>query len=233
MPPAAHSDAPAAGGEATRIVALRHGRTAWNRATRIQGHTDIPLDALGRAQAECAAAALAEAGGPGAGLAAVYSSDLLRAFETARPLAERLGLPLVADARLRERHFGAWEGKAHADIAAQQPLQAQRWHRREPGFQPGGGESLEQFFARCVPAVADLAARHPGQAIAVVAHGGVLDCLYRAATGLALDAPRSWVLGNASINRLLWHGEGFALVGWDDQSHLHGLDEGALDAEEA
>lgn len=214
--------------EPTRVVALRHGRTAWNRATRIQGHTDIPLDALGRAQAARAALALADAG-----LAAVYSSDLLRAFDTASPLAQALGLPVVADPRLRERHFGAWEGMAHADIVAQHPLEAQRWHRREPGFQPGGGESLTQFFARCVPAVADLAALHPGQAIAVVAHGGVLDCLYRAATGLALDAPRSWVLGNASINRLLWHGEGFTLVGWDDQSHLQGLDEAALDAEEA
>jgi probable phosphoglycerate mutase len=227
MPAPAHSAAPAADGESTRIIALRHGRTAWNRATRIQGHTDIPLDALGRAQAERAAAALADAG-----LAAVYSSDLLRTQATAQPLARRLALPVVADVRLRERHFGAWEGMAHADIVAQYPLEAQRWHRREPGFQPGGGESLQQFFARCVPAVAELAAHHPGQAIAVVAHGGVLDCLYRAATGLALDAPRSWILGNASINRLLWHGEGFALVGWDDQSHLQGLDEAALDAEE-
>jgi probable phosphoglycerate mutase len=212
----------------TRIVAVRHGRTAWNRATRIQGHIDIPLDALGRAQAARAGAALADAG-----LSAVYSSDLQRAHATAQAVAAPHRLPVLADARLRERHFGAWEGLAHAEIVARHPEQAQRWHRREPGFQPGGGESLEQFQARCVPAVAELAARHPGQLIAVVAHGGVLDCLYRAATGLPLHAPRSWVMANAALNRLLWHGEGFSLVGWDDQTHLEGLDEAALDADEA
>ncbi len=69
-------------------------------------------------------------------------------------------------------------------------------------------------------AASTLAARHPGQAIALVAHGGVLDCLYRAAAGVALQAPRSWQLGNAAINRLLWHGEGFVLVGWNDSAHL-------------
>lgn len=216
------------GAEPTRIVALRHGRTAWNRATRIQGHTDIPLDALGRQQAARAAQALAEEG-----IAAVYSSDLRRAHATAQALAEVLGLPVQADTRLRERHFGAWEGLAHAEIVTRWPDQSQRWHRREIGFAPGGGESVERFFERCVPAAAELAARHPGQAIALVAHGGVLDCLYRAATGVALDAPRSWPLDNASINRLLWHGEGFTLVGWGDEAHLEGLDQAAADAEEA
>ena len=73
---------------------------------------------------------------------------------------------------------------------------------------------------RCVQAVSRLAARHPGQAIAVVAHGGVLDCLYRRATGIALDVPRTCQLGNATVNRLLYTGEGFALVGWDDHRHL-------------
>jgi probable phosphoglycerate mutase len=68
--------------------------------------------------------------------------------------------------------------------------------------------------------MAQLAARHPGEAIAVVAHGGVLDCLYRAALGIDLGAPRTWQLGNASINRLLFTGEGFVVVGWNDDAHL-------------
>jgi probable phosphoglycerate mutase len=101
-----------------------------------------------------------------------------------------------------------------------------RWRSREPDFAPGGGESLAIFSARCVGAVLRIAAAHPGGSIAVVSHGGVLDCLYRAATGLALDAPRSWQLANASINRLLFHGEGLVLVGWDDQAHLQAAPQG-------
>ena len=65
-----------------------------------------------------------------------------------------------------------------------------------------------------------LAARHPGQTVALVAHGGVLDCLYRAASRIELDAPRTWQLGNASINRLLYSDEGLAMVGWNDSRHL-------------
>ena len=98
-----------------------------------------------------------------------------------------------------------------------------RWLRREPDFAAGGGESLNDFSARCLAAAGRLAAAHPGQAIALVAHGGVLDCLYRAATRATLQAPRSWQLGNASINRLLATGEGFSLVGWNDDAHLAGL----------
>lgn len=203
---------------ATRIVAVRHGQTAWNVAARIQGHLDEPLDAVGRAQARRLAAALA-----GEGLGALYSSDLARAHATAQAVADVLGLPVQREPRLRERHFGRFEGCRHAEIEALWPEDALRWRRRDPHFQPGGGESLVNFSARCVGVAAELAARHPGQTIALVAHGGVLDCLYRAATGVALDVPRSWTLANATINRLLWHGSGFTLVGWNDDAHLEGV----------
>ena len=108
-----------------------------------------------------------------------------------------------------------------------------RWREREPDFAPGGGETLEGFYARCVGCASALAARHPGQTIALVAHGGVLDCLYRAATRLGLQAARSWSLGNASVNRLLWHGDGFTLVGWNDAAHLEGGPGGAERAADA
>ncbi|MBV8380891.1 MAG: histidine phosphatase family protein [Paucibacter sp.] len=208
----------------TQIFAIRHGETDWNRAARIQGHTDIPLNAEGLAQAALVGAALA-----GESLAAIYSSDLQRARQTADAIAARNGALLFEDAALRERSFGRFEGHCWDEIAANWPEDSRRWRQREPGFAPGGGESLEVFYARCVGALERVARAHEGAAIAVVAHGGVLDCFYRAATRVDLQAPRAWALGNATINRLLWTGEGFTLIGWNDDHHLQAqnLDEAA------
>jgi 2,3-bisphosphoglycerate-dependent phosphoglycerate mutase len=201
--------------QATRILAIRHGETAWNVDTRIQGQLDIPLNDRGRWQAHRLALAVAEEG-----LDAIYSSDLLRALETAQAVARGSGRSIVTDTGLRERGFGEFEGLTFKEIEQRWPDQSERWRRRDPDFGPGGGEVLRDFYARSVATVTRLAAAHPGQTIAVVAHGGVMDCLYRAATRLALDAPRSWQLGNASINRLLHSPQGFALVGWSDTYHL-------------
>lgn len=201
--------------ELTRILAIRHGETAWNAETRLQGQLDIELNARGREQARRLAAALA-----GEDLAAVYTSDLKRAQATAEPLARAAGLAVQFDSGLRERAFGIFEGHTYAEISTRWPLEAERWRRREPGFAPPGGESLEGFQARAVRTAMRLAAGHPGRLIALVAHGGVLDALYRAATRAGLSAPRTWELGNASINRLLHSAEGFALVGWNDRRHL-------------
>jgi probable phosphoglycerate mutase len=204
---------------ATRVVLVRHGQTAWNAATRIQGHTDIALDEHGRWQAERVGAALAQEG-----LHAVYSSDLLRARDTAQAIAAASGVALALDIGLRERSFGVFEGLTFAEIESRWPEHSRRWRAREPGYGPEGGEALQDFYARCVEAASRLAAAHPGQHIALVAHGGVLDCLYRAAAGVALQAPRSWQLGNASINRVLHAGGQFTLVGWNDAAHLDAYD---------
>jgi probable phosphoglycerate mutase len=201
--------------EPTRVVLLRHGETAWNVEQRIQGHTDIPLNDRGRWQAERLAAALADEG-----IGAIYSSDLQRARATAEPLARRLRLPVVDEVGLRERGFGHFDGETFSNIEARWPEQARAWRRRDPDFGPSGGETLSAFYARCVSTAQRLAEPHPGMAIALVAHGGVLDCLYRAACRLELQAPRTWQLGNAGINRLLHTEGGFVLVGWNDSAHL-------------
>lgn len=200
---------------ATRVLLIRHGETDWNRQTRLQGHTDVPLNAQGRVQAERLRLAF-----DGETLDAVYTSDLQRALHTARAVAEATGAPLVAETGLRERGFGCFEGLRFDEIAARWPEQARRWRTRDPAFGPEGGETLQAFYDRSLAAAERLAAAHPGGSIALVAHGGVLDTLYRAATRLALEAPRSWRSGNAAINRLLYGSSGFTLVGWDDAGHL-------------
>ena len=201
--------------QSTRILAIRHGETAWNVDTRIQGQLDIALNDTGLWQAHRLSLALADER-----IDAVYASDLLRAMQTARKLAAACGLCIVADTGLRERGFGLFEGMTYREVEQQFPEQSERWRRREPEFGPEGGEVLRDFFQRCVSTVTRIAAAHPGQTVVVVAHGGVLDCLYRAATRLDLQAPRSWELGNASINRLLYTPQGFTLVGWSDTYHL-------------
>lgn len=200
---------------ATRVIAIRHGETAWNAQLRLQGQIDIELNDTGRRQALRLAHALADTG-----IAALYASDLLRATQTAQPIAARCGVALDTDAGLRERNFGIFEGQRWVDLEGRWPEQARRWRERNGEFAPDGGETLTDFYARCVDSATRLAARHPGQTIALVAHGGVLDCLYRAALRLELAAPRTWQMDNASINRLLYVGQGFSVVGWNDSTHL-------------
>ena len=207
--------------EPTRIIAIRHGETAWNVDTRIQGHLDIPLSANGRWQAERLAEALRDEP-----IKAIYASDLTRAWETAQYVGQVQSLPVIKEIGLRERDFGDFEGKTFAEIEMLLPEQSMRWRKRDPDFYPAGGESLVALRARVMEAAERLAAQHPGEQIALVGHGGVMDVLYRAATRLDIQAPRTWTLGNAAMNRLLWTPEGFTLVGWADTQHL---DEGVLD----
>jgi probable phosphoglycerate mutase len=202
--------------DATRIIAVRHGETAWNLDTRIQGQLDIPLNDTGRWQAQRLARTLAAR----EAIDVVYTSDLLRAWETARAVSETTGAPVVTDEGLRERGFGVFQGKTFAEIEATLPEESLRWRKRDPFWAPEGGESLTVMRRRVVETLHTLASRHAGEQIVLVAHGGVLDLLYRAATGQELQAPRTWQVGNASINRLLWTPEGLTLVGWSDTSHL-------------
>lgn len=210
--------------EPTRIIAIRHGETAWNVDTRIQGHLDIPLSANGRWQAERLAVALRDEP-----IQAIYASDLTRAWETAEYVGRAVGVNVTPEIGLRERGFGDFEGKTFAEIEVLLPEQSLRWRRRDPEFSPPGGESLVGLRARVVEAAQRLAAQHPGEQIALIGHGGVMDVLYRAATRLDIQAPRTWALGNAAINRLMWTPEGFTLVGWADTHHLDDdvLDEAA------
>ena len=210
--------------QVTRIIAIRHGETAWNVDTRLQGHLDIGLNTKGAWQAGQVARALA-----GEAVQAIYTSDLQRAWHTANAIAQTTEAPMVASRDLRERCFGSFEGKTYVELEAQWPEDALRWRKREPDWAPPGGESLLALRQRISRTLAVMAQQHLGGQIVLVAHGGVLDVLYRLATGQELQAPRTWHLGNAAINRLLWASEGLTLVGWGDTAHLEEatLDEGS------
>ena len=210
---------------ATRILAVRHGETLWNRETRIQGFTDIDLSDHGRWQAQQLAQALREEP-----VAACYASDLSRARDTAQAVADVHGHMVNTDPGLRERSFGQFEGHTWTEIETQWPEASQAWRQRVPDWEPQGGESLIRLQARVLNTLNRIAHRHMGEQILVVVHGGVLDILYRAASRLDLQAPRAWELRNTAINRLLWSPEGMSLVGWDDRAHL---ESGTLDERSA
>ena len=201
--------------EPTRIIAIRHGETAWNVDTRIQGQLDIGLNDTGRWQAKRVAQALAAEP-----IQAIYASDLSRAWATANEVAKTTRVNPRSEPALRERGFGIFEGKTYQEIEAQWPDQAMQWRKRHPDFAPEGGESLLVMRDRILSVVNRLAAQHTGELIVMVAHGGVMDALYRLATGQDIQAARTWQLGNAAINRLLWTPDGMTVVGWADTLHL-------------
>ena len=199
----------------TRIVAIRHGETTWNAEKRIQGQLDTPLSALGRWQAEQAGLALRDEV-----FHALYASDLERAFHTAQAIANHHDLEVIGHTGLRERHFGSFQGLTWDEIQARYPEHSLSWQHRDQWFTPEAGESLAQLRDRVLGAIDAIASQHEGEQILIAAHGGVLDVMYRAAHGVATEAPRQWELGNAAIHRFLWTPQALTLLHWGDTRHL-------------
>jgi len=204
----------------TKILLIRHGETAWNAVRRLQGHIDIPLSPTGERQAEALARALAAEP-----LEAIISSDLGRALQTAQAVAEHHPqLPLHTDPGLRERGYGAFEGLLYTEIAERYPVEFAEWQARDvDAVMPAGdrvAESFRQFFQRCQDGIARWAERYPQQSILIVAHGGVLECAYRAARGLSIDGPRDFQVKNASINRFAFDKGVLSLEQWGEVAHL-------------
>ncbi|APV50680.1 hypothetical protein BWI17_13875 [Betaproteobacteria bacterium GR16-43] len=204
----------------TRFIVVRHGETAWNVAARIQGHSDSNLTDVGRSQAAAIGARLRAED-----FEALVSSDLGRAYETARIIASLTGHKVARDARLRERSFGVGEGLTYGELDHQYPDAFSKVRDTDPDFAIPGGESRRQFYVRVKEAFEALAREHAGSRLAVVAHGGVLASLYRVIHGLAIAAPHPIPIANASFNALAFDGSSWTVEAWGDTSHL---DAGAL-----
>jgi probable phosphoglycerate mutase len=207
----------------TEILLIRHGETAWNAVRKLQGHLDIPLNAEGRRQAKALAAGLQQEK-----LTAIISSDLQRAIQTAGEIARLQGLPTRIDAALRERCFGDFEGKLYSELPEIYPEEYAHWRQRDPDFhfppKPDDskniGESIREFQQRTIDCIVHYAEQFAGQKIALVAHGGVLECAYRAAMNLPLNAERTITIFNASINRFEFRDGRLSLISWGDIEHL-------------
>jgi alpha-ribazole phosphatase len=161
----------------TTLLLIRHGQTDWNLQGRYTGQTDIPLNETGREQAYVTADALQEKPPD-----VIYSSDLLRARETARIIAEACDLPVHTDPRLREINQGVWEGMHFDDIKARFAAQFAERQADPLSVAPPGGETVGQVRERVLAAVRDIVQKHPHQRVAVVAHGLALALIKAEAT---------------------------------------------------
>ncbi|MBN2085400.1 MAG: histidine phosphatase family protein [Anaerolineales bacterium] len=184
---------------ACTVHLIRHGETDWNRNGRWQGHSDVPLNASGRAQAARLARRLAETG---ARCDAFYSSDLSRAWQTAEAIRGALGLRPSAAPALREIDLGCWSGKTRAEIEREFP-DAWRQMQNEVDIPRGGGETFAAFQARVLTWLNRAAEIHAGKILYAVTHGGCIRAAALHALGLAwAERDKIPAIRNASINAL-------------------------------
>ena len=206
----------------TRFCLIRHGETPWNAERRIQGQLDIGLNPTGEAQARALGPVLA-----GQHFTAVYSSDLARAWDTAALATQDLALPAVRpEASLRERHYGLYQGLTAREALARHPESHHHHSQRSLDYDYGTGETLRAFAARVLAGLTHLAEQHPGGTLLAFTHGGILDILYRAATGRDLSGPRDFPVPNAAMNWLEYAAPHWTILAWADRRHLErALDE--------
>jgi probable phosphoglycerate mutase len=198
-----------------KLCMVRHGETAWNAAGRVQGQLDIPLSETGHAQARALAQALA-----GEHFDVVYSSDLVRVQQTAAPLSEILGKKPVLDERLRERHYGIFQGMTYTEARERMPEDFTRFKNKDPDYDFQTGESLHAFSARVMEFIQELLEKEKGRNVLVFTHGGVLEVLYRHATNRGLSTPRDFEIPNAALNRFEHGADAWKVHCWADVGHL-------------
>jgi len=203
----------------TQIVLIRHGQTTWNKAERIRGQVDIPLDETGLAQAQATAARVLSEWRP----VAVYSSPLLRAVQTAQPIADGLRQEVIKIEGFNDMNFGQWQGLSPEEVAERWPAQARAWLKAPHTVTFPGGESLDQVRERSMAAVMQLVEKHPGQEIALVGHTVVNRVALCAVLGL--DNSNYWRIGQntCAINVLEWHKGIFFVHSLNDTCHLKGI----------
>ena len=201
--------------EASRLCLVRHGETAWNAEGRVQGQLDIPLSETGLAQARALARVLSQER-----FSAIHSSDLTRARQTAQPVADLLKQEVILSERLRERHYGVFQSMTYAEAKERIPEGYARFKARDPHFAFDNGESLLAFRERALACIRDLAEEHAGENLLVFTHGGVLEIVYRHATGRGLSTPRDFEIPNAALNRIEIGAAGWRVSAWADIGHL-------------
>ena len=206
----------------TQLIFVRHGQTNGNVEGRWQGWTDTPLNELGSKQADLAARRLGELKGQ---VHALYSSPLSRAYQTAQPIAQSLGLPVRLVEDLKEFHFGEIESMTFDEVADKFPQLLARWDdRHDLSFAYPGGETRIAFMQRIADALDVLVTRHPQDTIVVVSHGGALRATLSHFFPEETDLWGSFTAGNCSLTYVQVNGRCTELAKLDDREHLQELE---------
>ena len=202
------------------LCIVRHGETAWNRELRFQGQSNVPLNAIGLAQAERVADALGDES-----FDRILSSDLDRAVQTAMPLAQRLGTVPRPHRGWREQSFGVFEGLTAPVIRQRYATLWTQWARHDAEFAITGGESPRHVEQRILGVLNALDDQYRGERLAIFTHGGILDVLWRLAQGEPMSGPRRCDIPNGGINRLRWQRGTLSIEQWAEADHLADLPE--------
>jgi alpha-ribazole phosphatase len=204
----------------TTFVLVRHGESLWNGERRIQGSLDSELSSRGRRQTELLVAHLGAHLSPA--VAAIYTSPLRRAAQTAEQIAGRHQLPVVHDPDLRELFLGAWEGKTVAEIQAAFPGLYEKWLEDPLAFPAPGGEDLRAFERRVVGAIQRMQRDHPGANLLVVSHGGVIKAILCYVLGLDVRHLFRLKQDNTAVSRVELRDGVRRVLLFNDTCHLGG-----------
>jgi probable phosphoglycerate mutase len=206
----------------TTLLIIRHGETVWNAERRFQGHGDSALTEAGRSQVAALGRRMREID-----FDTLVSSDLGRTQQTASIIADFTGHAVAYDRRLRERNYGVLEGLTLEEIKARHREVFDQLKRGNPDYIPPGGESHRQHYLRNAAFFEELLSGNWGTRVAAIAHGGVLDSIFRHVSGLPLDQPRCFVTANASLT-VVSHGHYYGttrwvIETWCETGHLNGI----------
>lgn len=200
-----------------KLLLVRHGQTDWNLTRRYQGHTDIPLNALGIRQAAALKRRLAHEP-----ITCIHASDLSRAHATAQIISGG-SLKIHPDARLREMYFGSWEGLTYPEVQSRYPAALAAFEADPIHFPPPNGETLAALASRASAFLDDLRANPDGSAILLVAHGGLIQVLICLALQLPLSMYWQFQVAPASLSELLFYPAGAILSSLNHLNHLKRL----------
>ena len=202
----------------TEIILIRHGETEWNSQLRMQGHSNSALSAVGRGQIQALGEWMKNVS-----FEHIYSSDSLRARQTAEAITQYSGDTLQFDQRIREKNLGVFEGLTSIEASEQHSEIYCLFKTGGANYVIDEGESTQQVLDRALEFIEEIRLRHPEQRVVMVTHGGVVRVLMKHTLGLSLDAPTSFLIKNTGIFRLVWN-EKWLVSQMDVVSHLEKLE---------
>ncbi len=200
----------------TTIYFIRHGQSKGNATRSFLGHTDWDLTELGYAQAERTALYFKDIK-----IDKIYSSDLIRAQNTAKPLSKLKGIEVILEPRIREIYAGDWETKCVEDIEKIYAEDYSLWLNDIGNSKATGGESVREVYKRAYEAIIDIVNQNLGKTVVIVAHGCVIRSLMASLRNMSVETMRDikWA-PNSSVSRFVYDGECFVMDIEGDNSHL-------------